>query len=151
MGILMTKLICVFSSCRSYMYSFYNMLQYQICSHAQPYCYCPLLPVRVKYIFEWRGVSGLIWCPCLASEKKKGGRGGPREKNTKKGNAFFQENQALLLCKPCQMAYKDNTTSGHHIFLCKMTDQQFCSVRTVSGGAVFHTGTWNKKNETRDH
>lgn len=66
------------------------------------------------YLNEEIFISGLIWCPYLASEEKKGG-----EKNTKKWKhlGFFQDNQALLLCKACQMAYQVKTTSGHHAFL----------------------------------
>lgn len=115
-----------------------------ISSHAQPYCHCPSLPMRVKNVFELRSISGLIWCPCLASGKKKS----RMRKILKTENIFFRDNQALLLCKACQMTYKVKTTSGHHAFL----SERWQISRSVQSAQFLEEQCFiqGQKKETRD-
>lgn len=78
----------------------------------------------------------------LRGKKKQG------EKNTKKRKYIFSGQQALLMCKACQMTYKVKTTSGQHAFLSErwQISRSVQSARFLEEQCVIQ----GQKKETRD-
>lgn len=89
------------------------VLELIITSHALPCHHCPSLPMRVKNVFEWRSISGLIWCPCLASGEKN-----ESEKNTKEKISFFRTTKHCFYVKHVKWHIKWKQLQGTmHFYL----------------------------------